>query len=133
MDASPDHIMVALEREHEAALERSVAANQDLPDRVRALGAMVYYDPEDDVLLLTVGKPAPAITETVDDFLLLRLEPETWKIIGVEILGLHDFLAAHPEAAQRADGFLAHAKRAPGKYVELPLSEAEAIGELIRA
>jgi hypothetical protein len=67
--------------------------NGDLPERLVQQGISVEYDPAPDLLFLTVGAPQPAITESIDNWIGLRLEPATWKLLGIDLLSPK---AAHP-------------------------------------
>ncbi len=62
--------------------------NGDLPERLARLGITMEYDPDPDILLLTLGAPQPAITESIDNWIGLRLEPVTWKLLGMDLLNL---------------------------------------------
>lgn len=80
--------------------ERIVMANADLRERLERLDLRVSYDEEFDIFLLAIGDPQEAITEEIDDGhgLQLRLDPETLKIVGFEVMGFRkQYLVAHPE------------------------------------
>jgi hypothetical protein len=90
--------MAALEREHVAWLREIWAANNDLAERMAALGVTSDLDADTDILFVTIGPPQEALTESVDDWLGLRVDPETLKIVGFEVL--------HAQAAAlRTTGF----------------------------
>jgi len=73
-------------------------ANADLEERLSRLSFSVSYDEEFDIFVLTIGEPTEAITEEVADGLQLRLDPETLKVVGFEVLSFRRrFLPAHPE------------------------------------
>ena len=77
-----------------------LAANDDLEERARSLSVSVTYDDEFDIFAITLGEPQPAITEEVPSGhgLQLRLDPESFKIVGYEILGFRSrYLKAHPD------------------------------------
>ena len=77
-----------------------LAANSDLEERLGSLNVVVTYDAEFDIFLLSLGEPQPAITEEVSSGhgLQVRLDPETLKIVGFEILGFQSrYLKAHPD------------------------------------
>jgi uncharacterized protein YuzE len=46
----------------------------------------MFYDKQMDVLYLSVGDPRPAITEELEDNILLRLDIETGEVVGLTIL-----------------------------------------------
>ena len=71
-------------REHAVWLRQVMAANNDLAERLDALGITVDYDDEDDALYLNIGPPTEALTTPVADEVYYRVEPDTLKIVGVE-------------------------------------------------
>lgn len=93
MDAASSESLKELGREHEAWFQKIRDANQDLRERLITEGIAVYYDDEDDVLTLTVGEPREALTETVTNALALRVDPETLKYAGFEILSVREHMA----------------------------------------
>lgn len=95
MDAR-DVIAERLATEHRAALREIADKNSDLAERVRAAGVRVLYDQEEDVLAMTVGKTEDAVTETIDNSLAIRVDPETSKIVGLELFGFRSRSAEHP-------------------------------------
>jgi hypothetical protein len=78
--------VAALEREHLELVQRIWAANDDLAERMNALGVTTDYDAELDILFTRIGPPVEALTESVDDHVGLRVDPDTLKIVGWEIL-----------------------------------------------
>ena len=67
--------------------------NFDLADRMESEGVTLFYDPETDVLSITIGEPREAITEPMVDDIMYRVDPETLKILGFEIVQFQtDFL-----------------------------------------
>jgi uncharacterized protein YuzE len=46
----------------------------------------LFYDREGDVLYITIGEPRPAISRELDNDVLLRVEPNTGKIVGMTVL-----------------------------------------------
>lgn len=68
-------------------------ANFDLSDRMEEEGLTLSYDPEGDVLSIIIGEPREAITEPMVDDIMYRIDPETLKIVGFEIVQFQaDFL-----------------------------------------
>jgi uncharacterized protein YuzE len=51
----------------------------------------LFYDADSDVLYLSIGDPRPAVSEEIDDDVLLRLDPETGEIVGLTVLSLARF------------------------------------------
>jgi hypothetical protein len=80
-----------LEAAHQAELRAIAAGNDDLGERARELGVTVTYDREDDLLTLTLGPAREAVTESVDNTLYVRVNPETRKILGFEVSGVREF------------------------------------------
>ncbi len=74
--------------------EQAIArANFDLNDRMVREGVTLCYDAEDDILSIVIGEPCEALTEQVVDTVFCRIEPDTLKIVGFEIVQFHaDFL-----------------------------------------
>ncbi len=48
----------------------------------------IFYDKEGDVLYLSVGEPREAISEEMDNDVLLRVDPATGDVVGLTILNL---------------------------------------------
>ncbi len=46
----------------------------------------MFYDKESDVFYLTIGEPQEAISREMGNDVLLRVQPETGKIVGMTIL-----------------------------------------------
>ena len=44
------------------------------------------YDRKSDVLYLSVGEPQPALSEQVEEGVLLRTVPETGEVVGLTVL-----------------------------------------------
>ncbi len=45
-----------------------------------------FFDKEGDILDLSIGKPKKAISEEIDDDILIRIDPISKKIVGFTIL-----------------------------------------------
>jgi hypothetical protein len=78
--------VAALEQEHLELVQRIWAANDDLAERMNALGVTTVYDADLDTLFTRIGPPVEALTESIDDHIGLRVDPDTLKIVGWEIL-----------------------------------------------
>jgi len=96
MDASTEQLVQKLRAERNQLLQQIVAANADIDQRIRELGVTVCYDREDDVLLISIGAHTEAITESIEPGRLARLDPETLKIVGLEVLGFVAQIARDP-------------------------------------
>ena len=78
-------VMARLAREHHDLLRAIFAANEDTRDRVARLGVVAAYDPDEDYFGLVIGGPAEATIESLANTILFRVEPETLKLVGIEI------------------------------------------------
>lgn len=78
-------ILANLAREHATALQAIFDANDDLPQRLASLDKELVYDTEDDYFAIVIGPPVEAITESLANAVLFRVEPETLKIVGIAI------------------------------------------------
>ncbi|MFN8559755.1 MAG: hypothetical protein U0531_21220 [Dehalococcoidia bacterium] len=56
------------------------------------------YDRRFDLLMLTITDPPPGISDVnLDEHVIVRIDPATNRVIGLEIESLIDFVLAHPE------------------------------------
>ena len=86
MDAPKRTAVVArLAREHHDMLRAIFAANEDIRARVARLGVVAEYDADEDYFGLVIGGPAEATTESLANTILFRVEPQTLKLVGIEI------------------------------------------------
>lgn len=46
----------------------------------------MFYDKESDVLYITIGEPQIAISSELENDVLLRVHPETGKVVGMTVL-----------------------------------------------
>lgn len=82
-------------------------ANQDFAQRLGVEEVTLDYNPEADVLSITIGTPTPAITEPAFDNLLYRVDPDTLRIVGFEILALFgDYARNEPLTHKLLKGYL---------------------------
>lgn len=82
-------------------------ANQDFAQRLGVEEVTLDYNPEADALSITIGVPTPAMTEPAFDNLLYRVDPDTLKIVGFEILALFgDFTRNEPLTRKLLKGYL---------------------------
>ena len=47
---------------------------------------MFYYDKEEDVLDIAIGKPQKAVSEEATDDVVMRFDPKTHDIVGFTII-----------------------------------------------
>ncbi len=78
----------AMQHDSETHLADVMAAHNDLSQRVVETGFNVWYDHAIDDLLLTIGSSVEAATIPIGDWLYVRYEPDTLKIVGFGVLGL---------------------------------------------
>ena len=99
-------------------LQEIHSRNSDLAERLEASSLRVSYDEEFDIFMLTIGEPQPAITEEIVDGLQLRLEPDSLKLLGFEILRFKSrYLKANPEFAEH---FAALFPKSPMQSRDIP-------------
>lgn len=76
--------------------ERFKAANQNYMDRIEVEGLKAIYDATLDTLFIEIGEPQEALTEHIADNIMIRINPVSLQIVGMEILDfLDDFLPAN--------------------------------------
>lgn len=56
----------------------------------------IRYDPNDDVMYISVGSPTPAVTIEQGEGVFLRVDPETGEVVGATIVGFREMFQAHP-------------------------------------
>ena len=76
------------QREREELFRRVQKANTDIVERIRGVGLNFEHDPEEDSVIVYLGQTIrPAITEAFNgDPFYVRIDPETYKIVGFEVL-----------------------------------------------
>jgi hypothetical protein len=68
-------------------------ANRDYIARIEREGLFAIYDATLDTLFLEIGGPKEALTEHVWDNVMVRIDPDTLEVVGLEILDfLEDFV-----------------------------------------
>lgn len=77
--------LAAEQRERQKFFGEILAANRDLGERLKSLAVSAFYDPEDDLYGIVIGRPQEALTESVHNRLYIRLDPATLKVVGIEI------------------------------------------------
>lgn len=98
MDARHSNLAVdELRRAHDELVARLLDRLPELAARMEQAGALVSYDDEDDTLTITLGSPEPAITESVDNTVFLRVRPGTTEIVGLELVGIRALAEEHPK------------------------------------
>lgn len=46
----------------------------------------LFYDKKGDVLYISIGSPRKAVSQEMDDDILLRLDTETHEVVGLTVL-----------------------------------------------
>jgi uncharacterized protein YuzE len=64
-------------------MEENTMATLKIPDKT---SSTFHYDKEADVLYISFGEPKPAEGIDIGDGTILRIDPETEKIVGLTIL-----------------------------------------------
>jgi hypothetical protein len=77
--------MEGLTEKHIESVKKIIAANWDLQDRLATESLCVTYDRDEDMFLLSIGEPQEAITESARNRLYLRVDPDSLRIVGIEI------------------------------------------------
>jgi len=126
MDAAERSEVIAdLAREHADAVRAIMDANEDLSERLSDQGTYFVYDEEDDFFAIMIGPPVEAVTESIANTILFRVEPETLKIVGIEIF---DF----EKRRKHAPGAAAHMVEFWAPVVEALRAGRDATGALRR-
>ncbi|MHB8577780.1 MAG: hypothetical protein ACYDCQ_20910, partial [Dehalococcoidia bacterium] len=60
------------------------------------LGVRATYDHDDDLLSVVVGEPSAAITESIENGLYIRIDPDSEKIVGFEVYDIRSHIIAEP-------------------------------------
>ena len=70
--------------------DKFLEANRDYIDRIEREGLFLVYDAALDTLFIEFGGPRAALSEHVVDNILLRIDPDTLHMVGVEIQDFFD-------------------------------------------
>lgn len=57
-----------------------------------------YYDKDGDILDIAIGKPQAAISREVGDDIVIRIHPETGKVVGFTVLNFEARFRSSREA-----------------------------------
>lgn len=93
-------------KQHEDVLKEILNANADLRERRITC---VQFDPDQDMLAVWLGDSQETITETMNNRVYLNLDPETLRIVWVEIPHVSARLADDPVLAKLLTGLLPRA------------------------
>jgi hypothetical protein len=97
MDAAEQNLIDSMRADYQALITEIVDANQDLKERLIGSRLDVVYDSEEDMFFITIGDRVEALTETVNNTILLRYDPDTLKIVGIGAMGVKSNV---PEASK---------------------------------
>lgn len=102
MDASENAVIAEYERELDRFLSAFTRANANLAEGSEddatgvAQQSVVDYDADDDIFMLWLDEPVPAGTVALGDTsVYLRVEPTSLRIVGMEVLNVRAWIAAH--------------------------------------
>jgi len=102
-----------LDREHLDTLHRVASVNSDFEDRFRDSDISVILDLEDDLFAITFNTQQEALTIDIDDGLYFRVDPDTYKIVGIEVWHSRERLAEDSPTSR----IMAKALEAAGRRV----------------
>ncbi|MBM2811672.1 MAG: hypothetical protein HW416_2431 [Chloroflexi bacterium] len=114
---------------HVASVRTVIDANLDLQERLASLSLCVVHDREDDLFTLTIGEPQEAVTESVRNRLYFRVDPDTLKIVGIEIPHVSARLNDDP----LLEGFLRRFLPLAGPEQTPAIEAARELRELVKA
>lgn len=89
-----------LNREYREAFRQMVADNVDIVERLQHATVSARYDLEEDLLEVLLGGPHEAVCMSMGGGLWLQLDPETNKIVGIELEHYREHLKRGAREAQ---------------------------------
>lgn len=84
MEPAPAAVIAELQAEYDAAVQRVLGANPDWATGILRDDLSVYYDDEDDLAIVLFGPLTDCVMLELDDWIWVRLDPQTDRIIGLE-------------------------------------------------
>ena len=85
-------------------IQRVAKANPAWPERIRRAATDIQFDRAVDILYVAYGEPGEAFsipTGSPDEGVYLRVDLETYRIVGIEAFDFRGaFLPAHPDALE---------------------------------
>lgn len=109
-------------------------ANFDLAERIEVEEVTLDYNPEADVLSITIGEPRPAVTEPLFDDIMYRVDPDTLKIVGVEIVAFFsDFVRRNKLVRKLLRNYLEELRPGTTDIVVKDPHDKELLGEILAA
>jgi uncharacterized protein YuzE len=128
-DAVNQEYVEHLRREYEQAVNKVIADNPDLPERLKTANVQSEYDIEDDLLEIVFNERQEATSLSIGDGLWLRLDFETNKIVGFELEHFLQHLESQSRELRLVFSVLRFAG-ARGFEVRLPRASDEATDPL---
>lgn len=117
-----------LQREHISSLQAIMAANEDLNTRLKDAKVSVFYDAEADLVMISFGVDGDTMTETIGNRVALRVEVDTLRIVGIDILGF----ASQVKTDARPMRVLLGAVKTPGATFDVFNGDPDALANGIR-
>ena len=109
-------------------------ANFDLAERIEAEVVTMDYNPEADALTITIGESQPAITEPLFDDIMYRLDPDTLKIVGIEVIAFFsDFVRRNKLVRKLLRNYLEELLPGKGDIVVNDPHDKELLSEILTA
>ena len=110
-------------------IEKIRAANESFAERILSGIHDIQYDDDADMLYITFGSSGDAFSvgldTTPDEAVYLRVESDTHKVVGLDILNFRQvFLANHPDAREAFDPLFNFLGRSDWRF-QMKLPEGE--------
>mgnify|MGYP001572047058 CR=1 FL=1 len=106
--------------------------NFDISDRIMTEGVTLDYNPEADLLTITIGESKPAITEPLLDDVMYRVDPDTLKIVGVEIVAFFsDFVRRNKVVRKFLKGYLEMMREGKRDIIVTETKDRKILGEVL--
>ena len=112
--------------------DKVLEANRDYINRMERDGVRAVYDSKLDSLFIEIGGPKEALNEHLVDNIMLRIEPESLEVVGMEILDFFSDFLPHNRLVQamvEEQGF----RRGSDFEVELMEPRYKPIREVLQA
>ena len=85
MDTAGTDVVSALDQHRRAFMTEFLKHNEDLLDRLRAEAVSAVFDQQENILSLAIGPVRKAMSFSADGEFYLRVDPDTYKLISVEL------------------------------------------------
>ena len=106
--------------------------NFDISDRIMTEGVTLDYNPEADLLTITIGESRHAITEPLLDDVMYRVDPDTLKIVGVEIVAFFsDFVRRNKVVRKLLKGYLEMMREGKRDIIVTETKDRKILGEVL--